>query len=178
MIILKTSMTKKLILTAILFVSFFGLTAKEVGAVCPVCTVAVGAGLGLSRYLGISDSISGLWVGGLILSSSFWFVDWISKKSFRISRKPLTFGTIFLMYALILIPLWKTEIIGHPFNTISGIDKLVFGIIFGSAIFLTALWFDKFVRKARGHQLLVYQKVAFPVAGLIFASVIFFFAKL
>ena len=39
---------------------FFAIPAK---AICPVCTVAVGAGIGLSRWLGIDDSITGLWIG-------------------------------------------------------------------------------------------------------------------
>ncbi|HRZ29924.1 MAG TPA: hypothetical protein P5052_04275 [Candidatus Paceibacterota bacterium] len=29
-------------------------------AVCPVCTVAIASGVGLCRYLGIDDLISGL----------------------------------------------------------------------------------------------------------------------
>jgi len=36
---------------------------NQVFAVCPVCTVAAGAGVGLSRWLGIDDIIIGLWVG-------------------------------------------------------------------------------------------------------------------
>jgi len=35
---------------------------------CPVCTIAVTAGVGLSRWLGVDDLISGLWVGGLLVS--------------------------------------------------------------------------------------------------------------
>ncbi|MCX6758247.1 MAG: hypothetical protein NTX14_00895, partial [Candidatus Nealsonbacteria bacterium] len=53
------------------------LTARPALAVCPICTVAVGAGLGLSRWFGIDDSISGLWIGGLIVSFILWTIDWL-----------------------------------------------------------------------------------------------------
>ncbi len=42
--------------------SIFGLfiTPFVTKAVCPVCTVAIASGVGLCRYLGIDDLISGL----------------------------------------------------------------------------------------------------------------------
>ncbi|KKU63742.1 MAG: hypothetical protein UX88_C0023G0019 [Candidatus Woesebacteria bacterium GW2011_GWC2_47_16] len=65
----------------------FLLSPKTALAVCPVCTVAVGAGLGVSRWLGIDDSVSGIWVGGLVVSLSFWFADWLTKKNLKILKK-------------------------------------------------------------------------------------------
>jgi len=41
-------------------------------AVCPVCSIAVAGGVGLSRWLGIDDTISGIWIGGLIISLAIW----------------------------------------------------------------------------------------------------------
>jgi hypothetical protein len=41
--------------------------------VCPVCTIAVAGGVGLCRYLGIDDLISGAWIGALLFS--LFFVD-------------------------------------------------------------------------------------------------------
>lgn len=49
---------------SIYFIAIFATSlifAKKALAVCPICTVAVGAGVGLSRCLGIDDSITGLW---------------------------------------------------------------------------------------------------------------------
>src|SRR3989344_5151509 len=94
-------------------------------AVCPICTVAVGAGLGLSRYLGIDDAVSSIWIGGLILSSSFWLIAWLKKKDFKamrqfnnITNQYSNLTIIILMYALVLLPLWLSHIIGHHFNTV------------------------------------------------------------
>ena len=104
-------------------------------AVCPVCTVAVGAGLGLARYVGVDDIVSGIWIGGLILSSSFWLSAWLKKKNFSlplIHDSKFIILVIVLMYAIVILPLWLSQTIGHPFNAIYGIDKLIFGIVLGS----------------------------------------------
>lgn len=150
------------------------LAPTPVLAVCPVCTVAVGAGLGLSRFLGIDDTISGVWVGGLIISSSLWFNNWLEKKyGFGIKFLPPTIITFFL--ALTIIPLWWMGIIGHPFNTVFGVDKLIVGILAGLSVFLAAVRADRLVRQIRGQQLFVYQKVIFPVLALVIISLVFQF---
>ncbi len=50
---------------------------------CPVCTIAVGAGIGLSRWLGVDDLISGLWIGGLIVSLIGMTILWLNKKNLK-----------------------------------------------------------------------------------------------
>jgi hypothetical protein len=147
-------------------------------AFCPVCIVAVGAGLGLSRYLGVDDTVSGIWVGGLLLTSSLWLVDWLVKKIKKlqtVNLLALQISSALLTYAIVLIPLWHSEIIGHPFNKILGLDKLIFGTAVGTILFLKALWLDKMVRKWKGHQLFDFQKVVFPVVFLLIGSLIMFF---
>lgn len=161
------------LLFTIYYLLFALLFAPEALAVCPVCTIAVGAGLGLSRFLGIDDSVTGVWAGGLILSTSFWLSDWLTKK-FKFNFKYKTLLVVVLMYALVFVPLWTTEIIGHPFNTILGIDKFIFGAIVGSLVFLKTVWLDKKVRQIKGKQLFNYQKVLFPILGLLIASLVLF----
>jgi hypothetical protein len=168
---------KKVIIALGLFFllsTYYLLHATVSYAVCPVCTIAVGAGLGLSRWLGIDDTVSGLWVGGLILSSSLWLIDWINKKKPNILNTKYNIPIILLMYAIVFIPLWLGKTIGHPYNRILGIDKLVFGTIVGSLVFLGAVWLDKKVRTVKGHQLFSYQRVVFPVVSLVIASVLMY----
>ena len=147
-------------------------------AFCPVCIVAVGAGLGLSRYLGVSDAVSGIWVGGLLLASSLWLVDWLVKKIKKlqsINLLVLQVSSALLTYAVVLIPLWHTGVIGHPFNKIWGIDKLIFGTVIGTILFIEALWLDKMERKIKGKQLFDFQKVVFPVVSLLIGSLVMYF---
>jgi hypothetical protein len=177
---------KYLLILLVLSIIRNSLFVIPVKAVCPVCTIAIGAGLGLSRYLGVDDVISGLWIGAIILSSSFWFIGWLEKK---IQSKPklaqrsfsevwfrrLNLIIIILMYLLVLVPLSLTGVLGHPFNKILGIDKLIFGTAVGSGVFLLALWADKKVRQIKGKQLFSYQKVVFPLSALAICSLITYF---
>ncbi len=162
-----------------LFVTYYILPATQpVYAVCPVCTVAVGAGLGLARYFGVDDTVSGVWIGGLILSSSFWLSDWLKKKDFafipKLYARRYTLFTTLIMYLVVILPLWFSKIIGHPFNTIFGIDKLIFGTAFGSLVFFLAVRADKLVRYIKGKQLFIYQKIVFPIVSLAIISGLFY----
>ncbi len=157
-----------------LYAIFHMLFTDTAAAVCPVCTVAVSAGLGLSRYFGIDDSVTGVWVGGLILSSSFWLIDWLNKKKYVIRNTKYEILITISMYFLVLLPLWFTDVVGHPLNTILGIDKLLVGTFLGSVGFLLGVYLDKKQRKIKGRQFFVYQKVAFPVICLIILSIAFY----
>lgn len=147
-------------------------------AQCPVCALAVGAGLGLSRYLGIDDALSGIWAGALVISISFWFCNWLKKKSYKFLRfireKYLIYLSVIIWTAFTYIPLWKAGIIGHPFNVIWNIDKLIFGSVTGAGVFLLALYTDKKVRKIKGKQLFNYQKIILPVSFLVIFSIIMY----
>ena len=66
-------------------------------------------------------------------------------------------------------------IIGHPFNTILGIDKLVFGSILGFFAFILGVWADKKIREIKGKQLFNFQKVVFPVVSLLIVSLVLYF---
>lgn len=130
---------------------------------CQICTLAVGAGLGLSRWFGVDDTVSGVWIGGLIFSSSLWFYSWISKKYPKLHTTFYMLLTTTLMYTLSLIPLVWAGIL---------INRLVIGITTGSITFLLGIWADKKVRKIKGKQLFHFQKVVFPVAFLLISSII------
>ena len=152
------------------------LVTKTTQAVCPVCTVAVGAGLGISRALGIDDAVTSVWIGGLILSMSFWTIDWLrKKKKLEIGNWKLEILVITIMYILTLVPLWYGKYIGRANNTLWGIDKIILGTFFGSLAFLLGMWVDRKVREKKGKQLFVYQKVVFPVVCLTITSVLLHF---
>ncbi len=160
-------------------------------AVCPVCTVAVGAGLGLAEWLGIDDTISGLWIGALIVSMSLWTINWLNAKSSTlrnsdsgaVGREKSNFGKkirdifIFLIYyAIVILPLYWKGKIGHPLNRLCGIDKLLFGIILGSFLFAVGVIFHNYLRKRNGNiSYFKGQKIVFGIAPLIITSIILYF---
>jgi len=157
------------------FIALTLLFVKSAHAVCPVCTVAVGAGLGLAEYLGIDDSISGLWIGALIVSMSIWTINWLNGKNIKFKgRKILVFLSY---YAIVVLPLWLKGKIGHPYNKLCGIDKLFFGIILGSLLFALAAFLHSYLRKKNdGKSYFKGQKIAFPLALLLLASIILFYS--
>ena len=149
---------------------------KVTFAICPLCTVAVGAGLGLSRFFGIDDTVSAIWIGGLLVSSSFWFSNWALKKwSIRIKKEYFQTISLIIFWAFTFVPLYFLGILFHPFNKIFGVDKLIFGSILGTLTFLLSIFLDKKVRKIKGKQLFNYQKVIFPLILLAILSLIFYF---
>ena len=75
-----------------------------------------------------------------------------------------------------VIPLFFTNIIGHPLNTLWGIDKLLLGIVLGSVIFwLMQVWYEYLKKKNHGHAYFPYQKVAMPMGALGLLSLLFYF---
>ena len=49
--------------------------------VCPVCTFAVAAGIGVLEQWGVNNIIIGIWLGALIVSSIAWMIDWLNRKN-------------------------------------------------------------------------------------------------
>jgi hypothetical protein len=143
-------------------------------AICPVCTIAIGAGVGLSRWLGVDDLISGTWIGALVVSIIFWTAAWFDKKNIRFKfQYPIL---AILVYAITIIPLYFTGIVGHPFNKFCGVDKLMFGIVSGSIVFTFGVLLHYFLKKRnQGKSYFAFQKVVIPLALLIVASIVFYF---
>lgn len=147
---------------------------QKVLAICPVCTISVGAGLGFSRWLGIDDVVTALWIGGLIISMIMWTLNWLSKKELNFKFKKIIITTFY--YLIIIIPLYWTGTIGHPYNKIWGIDKLLLGIILGSLVFLIGgLSYYQMKKKNNNRAYFPFQKVVMPVTPLIILSIIFWF---
>jgi predicted outer membrane lipoprotein len=146
-------------------------------AVCPICTIAVGAGVGLSRWLGIDDSITGLWVGGLTVSMITWTISWLDKKNIRFRGR--TAVTILGYYSLIVVPLYFMGIMGNPLSTLCAcgiLDKLLLGIVAGSfGFWFGASWYYYLKEKNQGRAYFPFQKVVMPVSPLILLSIIFYF---
>lgn len=160
-------------------IAFFGIAfifTKQALAVCPLCTVAVGAGIGASRWLGIDDSITGLWIGGLTVSLVSWTLEWFVKKDIRFRARTLI--TTLGYYALIVLPLYFMGLAGNPANAVGsiGIDKLILGVIIGSTgFYFGASWYFFLKKRNGGRAHFPFQKVVMPIAPLILASIIFYF---
>lgn len=141
-------------------------------AICPICTVAVGAGIGLAEWFGVDDVISGIWIGGFTISLIIWTTRWLRGKGFN----PMwVFPASFIVYyGLTLFSL--RNFIGHDLNKLWGFDKLLLGITVGSIVFFASVFLYGYMKKKNnGHAYFPLQKVVMSVAPLIILSVIFYF---
>jgi len=166
---------KRFNIFSVLFIIFGILAAQNALAVCPVCTVVVSSGIGLSRYLGIDDSVTGLWIGGLTVSMIIWTMDWMGKK--KISFRGDRFMVVVGYYLLILLPLYYTKLSANFFDAICSCasDRLFFSIVIGSFGFWAgAEWYNFLKEKNSGHAYFPFQKVVMPVIPLLFSSIIFY----
>lgn len=154
------------------FFLFLGIVfAGTAKAVCPLCVVAVGTGLGFSRWLGIDDIISSIWIGALLSSMSIWTIIWLDKKKWNFKFYKIIIPAVY--YLSVSVLLYYSDIIGHPLNQIWGIDKIIFGTILGTAIFLASIWLHNFLKiKNNGKQFFNYQKVLLPFLVLTIISLI------
>lgn len=146
---------------------------------CPICTIAAGTGVVILRKLGVDDTITGVWLGGLLLSVTVWTVNYLESKKIRFWGRNFIAGVVY--YALVLIPFYQKNmiskvILGSHYQTLWGVDKLVLGITIGSIlILLGASLYNILKKKNGGHAHFPFEKVVMPIAPLIIMSIIFYY---
>jgi hypothetical protein len=151
----------------------FTFTLGTAKAQCQVCTIAVIGGVGLARWLKIDDSITGLWIGGLLVSVSIWTINWLKNKKWDFVY--MNYVVPVLYYVTVIIPLYYYKIVGHPSNVLWGNDKLILGTAIGSIFFFAAtLSYEEIKKKNKNHAQFPFQKVVLPVSTLIVLSGIMF----
>ncbi len=162
---------KKVLVSILLSAIGYQLSATPVNAVCPVCTIAVGGGVVLSRYFGIDDLITGIWVGGLLVSLGLWTATYIKKKVLKY-QEWLIVG---LFWLTTYLGFKQAGFIGHPTCKIYGHDKLLSGMIFGTVAFFLGYVSDSLLRKMNkknpGKAMFPYQRVICPLIFLILATI-------
>lgn len=148
-------------------------------AICPLCSIAVGAGIGLAQWLGVDDTITGLWIGGLIVSLIVWTLGWLQQKNYTLTRykkKVMQSAIILFYFVVIVLPLYWTGVIGHALNKLWGIDKLLLGIMLGSTVFTLGVYGYLYAKKCHdGKAYFPFQKVVMPIVPLVVLNVVFFY---
>lgn len=143
---------------------------KAVYAQCPVCVLTVGGGLLIAKKLGVDDLLAALWISGLNTAISFWFVTYIKKP--KILKDPLLWTVI--MFVSTWLYFYTTKQMYHKGNTFLGIDKVLVGLVVGTAVWLAGIGLDRLSRKLNeGKILFFYQKVIIPLFVLILTTGIF-----
>jgi len=161
----------KYFLGALAFTVSFQAPAAQ--AQCPICTAAVIGGVGLARWLKIDDTISGLWIGGLIVAMILWTINWSNRRKIMFWARDIII--VIAYYILVILPLYYYKLIGHPFNQFWGVDKILLGTIIGSIFFYAAYLQYENIKRKHGKAQFPFQKVIMPVGTLLILSLIFWF---
>lgn len=141
-------------------------------AVCPVCTVSIGGGLWLAQKLGIDESIIGLWLGGIIISAAMWMYTILQRK--HISFPYLGVALIGIYYLAAILALRFSGSIGTSPQPIFGLDRILFGMILGSVVFiLTINWYRYMKFKNNNHAFFPFQKIVMTLSSLLIFSISF-----
>lgn len=135
---------------------------------CPLCVAGAGAGLSLSRILGIDDSITGVWLAAFLEAVSFWTETALVKKQ---ELKPLLRPIIYIaIFALTLASFYKFNLVVKH-GDIFGIHKLTFGIILGGILFYLVDLLDDLVIKKYGKVFFPYQRTIVSLGGMLILSI-------
>ena len=173
-------MKKSVFIVLAVLISLIG-GAPSVMAHCPLCTAGAGAGIMAARLYGIDDSIVGIFIGALIVSSALWFNKWLKKKiDFPLQEAVLVILTFFMTvvpfyYAGLITNFEMVRSMPEHHSILGfgvfGIDKLLLGIIVGTL----GIWFvfrlSDSIKEAR-------QKVLWPYQGLSFMMIAVFILSL
>lgn len=162
-----------LIFLGLLIPGLFGAGVAS-AQVCPVCVVAIGAGLGFSRWLKIDDVLSSIWIGAFLIAIILGTLILMEKKKWRFDDDGVVVTLAYIV--LTYVPLYYAKIVGDPLNQILGLDKIIFGSIIGMTAFFIGHWINLYLKKINnGKAFFPFQKVVMPIAFLILTTLIFYF---
>jgi hypothetical protein len=142
-------------------------------AVCPVCTVAIGAGLTFLEIWGVDLMLAGIWAGAFTLVLAFQTAKWLDKRGVKnglwyLLDFVLWYGFLACVY---MLPNFR---FGGPGNTIWGIDKLLLGTVIGTIVLYAAeKWNAKLRRGNGGKSFFPLQKVVIPFGSLVLVTALF-----
>ncbi len=139
---------------------------------CPVCTIAIGAALPLTRRLGVPDMVAGIWVGAFLAILGYWIIRFFDKRDWRFPGRnaiilTLSVASIGFMY------LGATKYNPCTYFGFLNIDPVLFGTIVGAVLFIaTEKLYDFMKARNNGHAHFPFEKVVLPIVALTIASLI------
>ena len=174
-------------LSIIMFLLAILVITPSVMAHCPLCTTGAAVGVGFARAYGVDDSIVGLLLGALIVSSALWFNKWLKKKvNFPLQE----FLIVIVSFLLIVVPFYYKGMITdfemvksmpehHGMTGLGifglaqfGVDKILFGILLGTFVIWGVFSLSDYIKEKKGKVLFPYQGLVFMIAGLVVLSLV------
>lgn len=166
------------ILSFLLVPSAYLLLPSAVSAHCPLCVGGAVVGLSIARFFGIDDAITGLWLAALIGALSFWTDSYLSKKIKFAFWRPVLYVAFFafMVWSMYAFNDWvitnlKFYLINKHAGQLFGVDKLIFGMIFGGIVFYVVDAIDDYLIKRNGKVYFQFQRVVVPLTSILILSI-------
>lgn len=146
------------------------LTPSLAFAHCPLCVAGAAAGITLTRWVGVDDSITGIWIGGLLGAIAFWLSNSLGQRNKIFFNCFVGLLVYILIFASTLWSFYVFKLIIRM-DSIFGFDKLTFGMILGSVVFYLVDILNIFIKKKNGKRLFPYQSMVFSLGSMVMASI-------
>jgi len=163
---------KKIFAAVVALITTFITKQAFANPACAVCTVAVGAALGVSREMGIDDTIIGVWLGAFLMLMVVWTIVFCKKRKWRFHGM---YWVILLVTFSLVIPIYTFDYVVWGYRTIFGIDAFLISVIAGALIIPISDKLYLFIKKKNGgHAHFPFEKVFIPVFLLALISLAFY----
>ena len=137
---------------------------------CPVCTIAIGAALPITRRLGVPDAVVGIWAGAFLAIMGYWIIKFMSRRGWDFPGR----NAIVLALSVATIGFAYIGSVKYsPCNYFGfiNVDPLLFGTVLGAILFIvTEKIYDWMKEKNSGHAHFPFEKVVLPIVVLAIAS--------
>lgn len=147
----------------------------NVMAHCPLCTAATIVGVGVTRSLGWDDSIVGVFVGAMIVSSALWINNILKKRNIGGSSYLRVGSITTATFVLTILSFYFAGLFG-PANIyrIFGMEKIIFGTLSGGIISIVSFYYSNHLKNKNGGKVLFnYQTMLITLATLIINAGLF-----
>ena len=148
-----------------------------VAAHCPLCTGATIVGVSITRALGFDDSIVGVFVGGMIISTALWTNKILKNKGAK-GNNALRLGSLIALTAVLtLITFYYAGLFGRGNSfRIFGVESILVGSVSGGLISLVAFYYSNYLKNKNGGRVLFkYQTMIISLATLVANAAVFAF---
>jgi len=170
---MKSQINYKIIYFLFLILALRLILAPTALAHCPLCAAGAGAGITLSRLLGIDDSITGVWVGAFLGAISFWTQISLGQRKKVFLRPFVGFFLYVLVFVSTLWSFYKFNVVVKH-GDIFGIHKLTFGIVLGGGVFYLVDKLNKYLVKPNGKGFFPYQRMVVSLGSMVVLSIFVF----
>ncbi len=143
---------------------------------CPLCVAGAAIGLSIARYYGVDDTVVGVWLGALAISSAIWAMR-VSNNRIKKQYVPAQSFAIAVIVALAMVlPFYYAGFFrGMPNmpDSVLGVNKVLLGLVVGSILTYAGVPASNAAKRRGVH--VPYQATILTLSLLMVFSVLFWY---